>query len=270
MLKRMALALVMSCAATVAHAEIDMTGCRPVQRGGDYPFDYNDPDKRAKFLLAVERIHFTHQVESLAHGATNTHPFADIAYTLNQIPNHPRALQALLRLAAREKATNIQGSSISVECFIRRAIEFAPNDLVPQMTLAQYYAAQGKQEAALNLLLEAEKQAPGNANLAYNIGLLQADLKRYDAALAHAHSAYLGGFPLPGLRDKLKRAGVWRDPGPLADSKPAETAPQPDAAAKPAAAVADTSQVPAADKPAAAASVASEQRPADAAPAPKP
>lgn len=272
MLKRLVLALAMSCTSAVVHAEIDMAGCLPLQRGGEYPFDYNDPDKRARFLHTVESIHFTRPVESLVHGATASHPFHDIAYTLNQIPNHPRALQALLRLAAREKTGNIQGSSTSVECFIKRAIEFAPNDLVPQMTLAQYYAAQGKQEAALNLLLAAEKQAPGNANLAYNIGLLQVDLKRYDAALEHAHSAYLGGFPLPGLRDKLKRAGAWRDPAPLADAKPAVATPPADSVAKPAPAAADTPPVPAdkADKAVAATVAAPEQRPADAAAAPKP
>ena len=126
--------------------------------------------------------------------------------------------------------------------------------------------------AACSLLLAAEKQAPGNANLAYNIGLLQVDLKRYDAALEHAHSAYLGGFPLPGLRDKLKRAGAWRDPAPLADAKPAVATPPADSVAKPAPAAADTPPVPAdkADKAVAATVAAPEQRPADAAAAPKP
>jgi hypothetical protein len=32
------------------------------------------------------------------------------------------------------------------------------------------------------------------------------------------------GFPLPGLRDKLKRAGKWRD-APAAASTPAGSAP---------------------------------------------
>lgn len=233
MLKRLTMALVFGCVASAAHAQIDMAGCAPVQRGAEFPFDYNDAGKRAKFLKTVEGIHFTRPVETLTRGATAVHPFHDIAYTLNQIPNHPRALQALLRLAAREKATHIQGSSISVECFVKRAIEFAPEDLVPQMILAQYYAAQGKQDAALALLLEAEKKAPDNPNLAYNIGLLQADLKRYDSALSYAHRAYLGGFPLPGLRDKLKRAGAWREPVP-AEPQPAAAGAPPAAEVKPA------------------------------------
>lgn len=286
MLKRLTMALVFGCAASAAQAQIDMAGCAPVQRGAEFPFDYNDAGKRAKFLKTVEGIHFTRPVETLTRGATAVHPFHDIAYTLNQIPNHPRALQALLRLAAREKATHIQGSSISVECFVKRAIDFAPDDLVPQMILAQYYAAQGKQEAALALLLEAEKKAPDNPNLAYNIGLLQADLKRYDSALTYAHRAYLGGFPLPGLRDKLKRAGAWREPvpaaaqpaaGAAAEAKPAVQLPpasvlQPGspAAAAPAAVPGAQDAAASAAQPAAAPPAAPASPSADVAPANKP
>ena len=35
---------------------------------------------------------------------------------------------------------------------------------------------------------------------------------QYDKALASAHRAYGAGFPLPGLKNKLKRAGKWREP----------------------------------------------------------
>ena len=81
----------------------------------------------------------------------------------------------------------------------------------------------------LALLLDAEKKAPDHPNLAYNIGLLQVDLKRYDAALTYAHRAYQAGFPLPGLRDKLKRAGVWREPAAVAaPSKSADVTPPAD------------------------------------------
>jgi hypothetical protein len=235
MLKRFSLVLVFGFSACSAQAGIDMSGCQPVIRGADYPFDYHDKIKSQLFLGTVERRHFTRDVETLLRGSTATHPYPDIAYTLEHIPNHPRALQSLLRLAAREKVTHFQGASISVECFVKRAIEFAPNDLVPQMILAQYYAAQGKPEAALTLLLEAEKKAPNDSNLAYNLGLLQVELKSYDSALTYAHRAYLGGFPLPGLREKLKRAGVWREPATTAaDAKPASGGAPPAAEVKPA------------------------------------
>ena len=45
----------------------------------------------------------------------------------------------------------------------------------------------------------------------YNIGLLLHDIKEYDKSLAHARKAYELGFELPGLRNKLKGSGHWRD-----------------------------------------------------------
>jgi tetratricopeptide (TPR) repeat protein len=46
-------------------------------------------------------------------------------------------------------------------------------------------------------------------NVHYNLGLAYFELKDYDQALEHAKRAYALGHPLPGLRDKLKRAGKW-------------------------------------------------------------
>jgi hypothetical protein len=37
-------------------------------------------------------------------------------------------------------------------------------------------------------------------------------LGQFDKSLECAHIAYGSGFPLPGLRDKLKRAGKWKEP----------------------------------------------------------
>jgi hypothetical protein len=51
-------------------------------------------------------------------------------------------------------------------------------------------------------------------NTDYNIGLTYFDVGEFDKALVSAHRAYGGGFPLPGLRNKLKRAGKWKDPVP--------------------------------------------------------
>lgn len=233
MLKRLILAFAMTCIAASVHAGVDLSGCKPLQRSGKYPFDYNDVELRSRYLHAVTSIHFTPNVEKLIRGATSTHPYPDIAYTLNHIPNFPRALQSLQRLAAREDSDpRFKRASSEVECFFKRAIDFAPKDLVPRMIYAQYLVALEKPNLALEQLLDAEKMAPDDANLAYNIGLLMVDMKRYEEALGYAHRAYLGGFPFPGLRDKLKRAGVWREPVPaapqqqaIAEDKPLVAAP---------------------------------------------
>lgn len=217
MLKRQILAVAMTCIAAAVHAEVDLSGCKPLLRSGVFPFDYNNAELRSKHLRTVTDIHFTPNVEKLVRGATSTHPYGDIAYTLNHIPNFPRALQALQRLAARPDTVDprFRRASPDVACHFKQAINIAPNDIVPRMIFAQYYVSLEKPDLALEQLRDAETIAPNDPNLAYNIGLLLADKKQYDKAQAYADIAYLGGFPLPGLRDKLKRAGAWREPVPV-------------------------------------------------------
>ena len=54
--------------------------------------------------------------------------------------------------------------------------------------------------------------------------------KEYEKASAHAQKAYALGFPLPGLKNKLKAAGKWKEPPPAvmeAKEAPAEPAAPP-------------------------------------------
>ena len=69
----------------------------------------------------------------------------------------------------------------------------------------------GKNGEAIEQFKIALDKSPDNANVHYNLGLAYLSLKKYDESLAHAKRAYELGFPLPGLRDKLVRAGKWKD-----------------------------------------------------------
>ena len=51
---------------------------------------------------------------------------------------------------------------------------------------------------------------PDDINAHYNLGLAFFDLKEYDKANEQAQTSYALGAPLPGLRDKLMRAGAWK------------------------------------------------------------
>ena len=55
------------------------------------------------------------------------------------------------------------------------------------------------------------EQEPQNANAHYNLGLAYFETGDYDTALAKARQARALGFPLPGLADKLKAKGKWKD-----------------------------------------------------------
>ncbi len=58
---------------------------------------------------------------------------------------------------------------------------------------------------------KAEELAKDNPQLHYNVGLLYFELKEYDKSMANAKIAYEQGFNLPGLKDKLTRAGKWKE-----------------------------------------------------------
>lgn len=199
-------------AALPVHAAQDMqlgpATCGEIDTGGYGPFDYRtDKDK----LRKVERFHFTYDVENLIKGNTTFRIGGDISYTLRRFPNHHRALHAMARLALREKTPRPEGSAFSIDCWFERASRFRPDDAVVPMIYAIYLTEVGKKAAALQALESAEERGSAGPSFHYNMGLVYADLGRYDRALEHAHRAYAMGYNLPGLKAKLQRAGQWRD-----------------------------------------------------------
>jgi tetratricopeptide (TPR) repeat protein len=177
---------------------------------GPYDF-YTDKDK----LGVVEGRHFPPKVEHLRGGSTSTTPGGDIAYTLRSFPNHPRALMAMMRLAERDKTDRPRDSTYTVECWLERAERFRPEDQMAKALHGIYLASKGKKKEALEKLDAALALGVPSPNTDYNVGLAYFDLGEFDKALVSAHRAYDGGFPLPGLKNKMKRAGKWKDPVPV-------------------------------------------------------
>ncbi len=194
--------------AITAHAEM---GCPPaVPTPGQYgPFNYDDPEARAKKLPIVEQYHFQPEVELLIKGESGVYVGGDLDYVLRAFPNHARALNAMARLAKKEKTNQPRGARFTVECYFKRATGFAPEDPMPYMLYGNYLFSESKPDEALEKYKQAEKLDPNNANILYNAGLLYFDMKQYDEALSYAKKAYSLGFPLPGLRNKLEKIGKW-------------------------------------------------------------
>ena len=69
----------------------------------------------------------------------------------------------------------------------------------------------GKPELRQQFLDKAAELSDNSPNLEYNLGLGYFDLRSYDKSLLHAKRAYDGGFPLPGLREKLRQVGQWKE-----------------------------------------------------------
>lgn len=190
------------------------------------PFDYRTATPNNKNM--VERAHFTSKVETLRGGNTSITPGGDLSYTLGVFPNHPRALMAMMKLAEREKKERPRDSAHTMACWLDRAERFQPEDAMVKAIYGIYLSRKGKKQEALTKLDEALALGAPSPNIDYNIGLIYFDLGEFDKSLRSAHRAYAGGFNLPGLKAKLKRAGKWREPSDTtsgADALPAAKAP---------------------------------------------
>ena len=191
------------------------------------PFDYRTHQSS---LPIVEQYHFTPDIEGLTSAAGN--PGGDLGYTLQAFPNHPRALMTLIRYGELKHSDRPGRLPFTIECFMLRAEVFAPDDPMVKLISGIYYLKHGKAGDAIERLEQADALGSANPNLYYNLGLAYLDVGQNEKALVAAHKAYAAGFPLPGLRNRLKRAGVWRDIQPQA----AEAAPSKVESAPPASA----------------------------------
>lgn len=162
-------------------------------------------------LKTVENYHFNSDVRNLERGQTTTHAGGDLVYILKIFPNHVGALDALARLAVKERTERPLGLKHPVRCYLEHAVLFKPDDAKARVIYGIHLAKFGHDDKAIENLEAAEKTEPDNANVVYNLGLLYFDKKDYQRSLAYAKRAYALGFPLPGLKNKLIRAGVWKN-----------------------------------------------------------
>lgn len=191
-----------------AICQTNPSGCGSLDNGYG-PFDYRKTDTARRAI--VEKFHFTSKVETLRGGSTASTPGRDLAYTLRAFPNHPRALMATIRFAELTKRNPPPEMIYSVSCWFERAEAFQPDDATVKMLYGSYLVKTGKQKEGIQRLEAALELSEEDMNILYNLGLAYFQLKDYDRSLELAHRAYAAGFPLPGLRNKLKTAGKWKE-----------------------------------------------------------
>ena len=197
--------LSMLLASADAIAQSNTSTCGELHIGSDY----RTSSRQA--LNLVENFHFTPEVEALIRGKSTTDIAADLSYTLIAFPNHHRALMSLMLLGKKFKTPQPQGAQFSVECYFLRALRFRPDDTTARMMYASYLSNQARTTEANKELAQVGEVAGNNAFVYYNMGQIYFDLKDYDKALENAHKAYGLGLTLTGLRERLTRAGHWRD-----------------------------------------------------------
>ncbi len=181
------------------------------------PNDYYDTSSWThEYLRSVNSNHLVpaqNQVTNGYTGGKHYNIWGEIDFILRWFPNHPQGLQFMARWLPEYP----HPPDKNVEYYFRKAIEYKPSpkprpvDATAPMLYAIYlhkkknYAkAQEQYESALSI-------TPNNSEIHYNLGLLLIERNDYPAALKHAHIAYSMGFPLPGLKNKLKKLGAWKD-----------------------------------------------------------
>lgn len=189
-------------------------------------------------LAQVERSAFSPDVES---GAIGMAAASRLDATLGTFPNHAPALNALTRLALKEKRAKLPGMKFPVECYYDRAQRFAPDDAAVYAAYAAYLLGLGLNDKAVEMYVRAVELDGRNVVIHYNLGLAYFKLNNYELANKYAQRAYNAGFPLPGLRSLLQNAGKWRHmpeeqmpPPPLPEGAEPESAPAAEALPAPA------------------------------------
>jgi tetratricopeptide (TPR) repeat protein len=172
------------------------------------PVDYRDPKESYKRNI-VERYHFTPEIENLQKGLNVPLP-GDIHYTLIQLVNHHRALQSMANWQVKHPRKDTD-DFYPADCYFERALAFTPNDPLIYMIWGNYVYRIKDYDRAVLIYQRAEELAPNDPEVQYNLGLLNIELKNYDKAKDYAQKAYAQRYPLPGLRNKLKRLGISLD-----------------------------------------------------------
>lgn len=178
-------------------------------RQGFGPFDYTKRIRYAKELHLVESAHFNSNVEQLKGGAKSQYNLAgDIDYTLRAFPNHHRALNSLIRYRVLN-GPYTDPVLQQPECYLLRALNFAPEDANTLMLYALYLHKMDRFSEALPHYERALQLAPENLQIQYNLALLLAEMGQYEQAKQYAKAVYAQNYPLQGLKKRLQRAGVW-------------------------------------------------------------
>jgi len=127
-------------------------------------------------------------------------------FTLQRMPvSHPMRAEIAARMGLIFGELGQQDAAVQ---HFDLAIEGCPSCGVGYEAKSMFLKSQGQLAAARDVLEAGDKAVDGSsAQIHYFLGLVLLDLKDFDAASAQARRAYALGYPLPGLRDLLAKAG---------------------------------------------------------------
>jgi tetratricopeptide (TPR) repeat protein len=134
----------------------------------------------------------------------------EISYTFDRIPDtSPIYPTVAVNMGRARLALGDPENAIAA---VEHAVEVHPTDPRPYIGMAVIYRDMKKLDLARDALLKGDTATEGSsAEIQYTLGLVYFELNDKEQALAYARKAYAKDYPLPGLQQKLKRAGYWPD-----------------------------------------------------------
>jgi len=130
----------------------------------------------------------------------------DFEFILGFFPNHPRTLSLISDLCD----INWKSPQCDPGPYFQRAFDINPNASQTHIVYGLHLQRRNELDKAVKSYQRGLELNPASSNAHYNLGLAYFDQKRFDSSNQHAQAAYALGFPLPGLKDKLTRAGQWK------------------------------------------------------------
>lgn len=132
----------------------------------------------------------------------------EISYTFERIPDSSPIYPTVAVNMARARLE--VGQNDEAIAAVEHAVEAHPQDPRPYIGMAVIYRDLKKLDLARDTLLKGDAAVAGaSAEIQYTLGLVYFELDDKEKALEYARKAYDKNYPLPGLQQKLKRAGYW-------------------------------------------------------------
>lgn len=134
----------------------------------------------------------------------------EISYTFERIPEtSPIYPTVAVNMARARMEVGQRDEAIAV---VEHAAQVRPQDPRAYIGLAVLYRDMKRLDLARDALVKGDAAVEGSsAEIQYTLGLVYFELDDKEQALQYARKAYEKDYPLPGLQQKLKRAGYWPD-----------------------------------------------------------
>ncbi|TAK91054.1 MAG: tetratricopeptide repeat protein [Burkholderiaceae bacterium] len=176
------------------------------QIGPQEHYDYYGRKGIAPPMLgSAEKNHLYKGIADLYQGSRNRLEYSvgEFDYILHYIPNHPQALKMVIESAFRLKRPALAQERLE------RAVSLYPDTASTYMIYGMFYHRNGEPDKAVGQYVKALRLELNYSEAYYNLALAYLDLQQFDKANWYAQKTYAMGSKLPGLRNRLEKAGKW-------------------------------------------------------------